>query len=352
MNLQKSPPSIGGEISGSGHRLSTCIDWLQVDFRGTSQNGINLTIKDTYKSTLVFHKLFEIWQNNYYIASLVNKPIADFLPKDMNLIKLLNKELYYFKPCARLNEIGEKIGLIALQPSRIDLAIDFNSFAYGYLPQTLISDFFQDKYLKIGIRKWVIDGEQKIIPQSKDSIQYNSNITHYLKFSKPDCNVDTYLYNKSKEMLEVKKKPWIIEQWKRAGLNINKDIWRLEFSLHNPRFIVRDNLTGITERFNWLRLDDKKYLNNVLNILINKYFDFRKNTYIKDIRAMPKVKLFSNIKDTSITWDRSDSIEGKKGDKLFLKKLNQLNDEVRNIYTDIENSAETVINYFKVTRDI
>ena len=65
---------------------------------------------------------------------------------------------------------------------------------------------------------------------------------------KPESNVDTYLYNKTKEMQDKKYKPWIVEAWKRAGIDTSKDVWRLEFSLHNPRFIVRDNITGITER--------------------------------------------------------------------------------------------------------
>jgi hypothetical protein len=228
-----------------------------------------------------------------------------------------------------------------LQPCRIDLAIDFNYFAYGFHPGTLISNFFNNKFLKVGMTKYIINGNQE-----------KFNKTHYLKFTKKECNVDVYLYNKSKELREVKNKPWIVETWKRAGLDISKDVWRLEFSLHNPRFIVRDNKTGITNRFNWLMLDNKEYLNTVINSLINKYFDFRRNTYIKDRKAMPKVQLFMGINDTTITWDRSPSIESDKADKLFLKKLGLLNDEVRDIYTDIEKNTVSVINYFKISRGL
>ncbi len=336
---RKSPPSIGAEISAYQHRCSSCIDWLQIDSRGIPQIMGKYDLKDTYKSTLVFKKLYEITDKNYYIASLVSLPIAKFLPYDLNLIKLLNKELYWNKPCYRLNDIINNLDLIPYQPARIDLAIDFNNFAYGFKPETLIRNFFNDKFLKVGIGNWIINGKQN-----------KTNETHYLKFTTSNCNVDTYLYNKSKEMREKKLKPWIIEKWKQSKLDITKDIWRLEFSLHNPRFIVKDNITGITNKFNWLLLDNKEYLNNVLNVLINKYFDFRKNTYIKDIRKMPKVKLFTNIKDTSIIWERSDSIESNKGDRMFLKKMKDLNNEVRDIYTDLERDTESIINYFKETR--
>jgi hypothetical protein len=337
----KPPLSIGAEISGRSHHLTTCCDWLQIDSRGMLQNAENYTLVDTHKSTLVFHKLFEIFEKEHRIASLVNTPIAKFLPHDMNLVKLLNNELYYFKPSFRLNKIIQELSLFALQPSRIDLAVDFNSFAFGFTPQNLIKSFFNDKFCKVGITKYVIDGEQ-----------VGHNITHYLKFHKPNCNVDVYLYNKSKEMREVKHKPWIVEHWKRGGLDLTKDVWRLEFSMHNPRFIVKDNISGYTDRFNWLRLDEKNYLNTVINVLINKYFDFRRNTGIKDIKSMPKVQLFTNIKDTTMIWDRSDTKESNKADLYFLKKLHQLNNEVRDLYTDIEKDTNSVINYFKETRGL
>jgi hypothetical protein len=340
-NCQKSPLSIKAEISGYRHRSVTCLDWLQMDSRGTIQISEKYPIKDTYKSTLVFKKLYEIHNHNFYVASLVSQPIASFLPRDLNLIKMLNKELYYYRPCFRLNTIIHEIGLLPLQPSRIDLAIDFNHFAYGFKPETLIYNFFNNKFLKVGMTNYIINGNQE-----------KFNKTHYLKFTKKDCNVDVYLYNKSKELREVKNKPWIAEMWKRAGLDLSKDVWRLEFSLHNPRFIVRDNVTGITDRFNWLMLDNKEYLNTVIYSLINKYFDFRRNTYIKDRKAMPKVKLFMGINDTTITWDRSASMVSNKADKLFLKKLGLLNDEVREIYTDIEKDTNSVINYFKITRGL
>jgi len=67
---------------------------------------------------------------------------------------------------------------------------------------------------------------------------------------------------------------------------------------------------------------------------------------------MPKVQLFIGINDTTITWDRSSSIESDRADKLFLKKLGMLNDEVRDIYTDIEKNTTSVINYFKISRGL
>lgn len=335
------PLSIAEDFSGYQHKVNTCIDWMQIDSRGVIQKCDGNDLKDTGKSTPVFKKIYEFWQQNYYVASIVSEPIMKELPQNLNLIKLINRELYYYKPVERINKISNSIGLLPYRPSRIDFAIDFNTFLGGYKPDTLIKDFFKCKYLKKGHTRFIIQGNQ-------------TNITtpHYLKFSQKHSNVDTYLYNKSKELVEVKNKPWIRKAWENAGFDTTQDVWRLEFAVHNPRFNFINKTTGESGIFNYVMLDDKEYLNNVIGSLINKYFDFRRNTGIKEIADMPKVKLFHFINDFTIQFDKNTAEETDRGDRLFLRKLKELNNEIRkdNIY--LSDNAVSIINYFKKTRQI
>ena len=337
----KPPPSIGADFSGFKHYCSTCIDWLQIDSRGTLKNSHFFITLDTEKKTSVFNKLYQIYENNNYVASIVSEPIEDFLPTDLNLIKLINKELYYQNPIQRIISLSLDHNLTPWRPSRIDIAIDFNTFLGGYLPQNLIKDFFKCKYLKTGTTDFIIQGKQE-----------TTQNLHYLKFHKKDSNVDTYLYNKSKEMREVKNKPWITERWEKCGIDMTKDVWRLEFAIHNPHFCYTNKETGEQKQFNYLGLDDQNYLNEILRVLISKYFDFRINTGIKEKRDMPKLKLFHNIKDIKLDFDRPLTKESNKADRNFIKKLKELNNEVREISLNLGTASDELITYYKKTRRI
>ena len=341
MEKVKSPLSIGVEISGYRFHHSTTLDWLQVDFRGYSEKSQYLDIKDTYKKTSVFNKVYEIREKKVYIASMVNEPIEDFLPANMNLIKLINRELYYGKPISNLLSIGLDLKLTNHAASRIDFAIDFNTFLYGYKPITFIKDFINGKILKRGLRRGNI-----AFDYSKEEM------LHEIKFMKKDSNMSVKLYNKTKEMREVKNKPYIIESWINNDLDITKDVWRLEFSIHLPKFSITDKDTGEISKFDYTKLDSKVYMNTVINALISKYFDFRYNTNIKDISDMPRVKLFPFPTSYSVAFERNEAKSSTAKDVKFLSMLQSVNNEVREIRPYLSHNIDELVSYYENTRQL
>lgn len=338
--LKANPPlSIGVELSGSRFHHSTSLDWLQVDFRGYFENSKYLEIKDTYKKTSVFNKVYEIREKNNYIASMVNEPIEAFIPKNMNLIKLINRELYYGKPVSNLIAIGLDLKLVNYAASRIDFAIDFNTFLFGYKPVTFIKDFINGKIIKRGLKRGSVSFDYQ-----KDSM------LHEIKFMKKDAKMSIKLYNKSKEMREVKNKPYIVESWIREGLDLTKDVWRLEFSIHLPKFSITNKETKEIHKFNYKLLDDKMYLNTVINALISKYFDFRYDTKVKDIRDKPRVKLFPFPTAYSVAFERCQAKSTTQKDVKFLSMLQSVNNEVREIRPYLSHNIDELVSYYEHTR--
>ena len=338
---KKQPLSIRVEIFPKENLSIPTLDWLQFMFVGQFQESENFEDKPLDYGTRSFVNVIEVWQGKWRRATIVNEPKSILLRPDMNLIKIDNRELYWHNPVKRLLEIGEDHNLKYEKASRIDIAIDFNLFAFNLHPDTVIKNFFNDKFLKQGMSSYVINGNQK-----------KQNITHYLKFQSAKCPVSAYLYNKTKELRDVKKKNYIIKHWADNGLDTTKDVWRLEFSIHSHNFIMKNKNTKEREKFEPLRLDEPAYLRQVLYALIDKYWIFRKRDKHKKIYQMPQVKFFNKIDHTfQMQFLREDKDAGR-SDIIFLNKLRDLNNECRASDKHHQQAAQEIEDYYKVSRNL
>ena len=199
----------------------------------------------------------------------------------------------------------------------------------------------ENKYIKKGHSSFQCMGKQE-----------TNHLFHYLKFSKPNSNIQAYLYNKSKELREVKKKNYIIEHWQKNGLDTTKDVWRLEFAIHNPKFNITDTKTGEVQQFNPMLLDNENYLKIVTQILINKYWDFRIDNGTTVTSRMKKLKLFENITERFLISYSSQTPDTTRADRQFLNKLKDLNNECRALANAEAYSTNIIVNYFKKTRKL
>ena len=335
------PLSITGDFQTSKHIAIPCLDWLQFNFEGMFLKSPFFDCAKLDYSTRTFKNIYEISKGKWRKATIVNEPLSSIIPPKTNLIKLDNRELYWKLPVKRIMEIGSAHQLNYHCASRIDIAIDFNTFFGNRDPAKFIADFMQNKFIKKGHNSFNCMGKQE-----------NKFLFHYLKFSKPNSNIQAYLYNKSKELREVKKKNYIIEHWEKNGLDITKDIWRLEFAIHNPKFNITDKHTGEVQLFNPMLLDNENYLKIVSKILINKYWDFRINNTTKVISRMQKLKLFENVTDRYLISYSSETPDTTKSDRQFLNKLKDLNNECRALANSEAYSTNIIVNYFKKTRKL
>ncbi len=335
------PLSITVEILPKQNTSIPTLDWLQFNFDGTFEESKKYESKYLQMSTRIFKNIIEVWQKKWRRATIVNQPFSSVIPPNTNLIKLDNRELYYTHPVNRLIEIGASYNLKYKSCSRIDIALDFNCFYNNLHPATMINNFLTNKFIKVGMKTFIVQGKQS------DNLD-----CHYLKFTSKKATISAYLYNKSKELRDVKKKNYIIKHWEDSGLNTNIDVWRLEFSIHTNKFNIINKNTGNIEQFDALLLDNEFYRKQLLTALINKYWNFKYKDNHKKIAQKKDVKFFTNISNAyDIQFLREDKDTGR-ADLIFYNKLKDVNNEVREISKYLTASTNSILSYYEESRNI
>lgn len=329
------------------------IDWLQLNCRAISGyyyiNEPDYVIKPTDIRTRHFLKIDELFLNDRKIATIAREPSSQVLDKNIILIKFENWLLY----CKDLKHIVintlNKINFVCVNITRFDLALDFQYFQNNLYPEKLINKFISNKYLKKG------KGKGTLI------FNHNYNVSkEYIKFGSNQSDICYYLYNKTKELNEVKNKPYIQDCWHENNFDKNKNTWRLEFSLKNSNINIFNECTGELDQIrngkeinlNYF-LDEKFYI-EFFWALVNKYFVFYKNTGTGKKCRMPEINLFNDFSVTKNMQYITNKIENGRSDKIFLNKINSLNDELRNIYRDNEllQKQKDLIKHFVASRNL
>lgn len=237
-------------------------------------------------------------------------PYSPIIPKNTVMIKVANRYLYrpnwnieFLNFCLACNITPKSI-------SRIDICCDFESFDNNLHPEALMKGFLNNKYLKMGQSKYSLEGQQG-----------NGQQFSYLRFGKRENEVSSYLYNKSKELKEVKDKPYIRDQWDQCGIGQNKDVWRLEVSLRTTQLRTIVQSTGEILRLDLDFITTKGVLENIYNAVILKYFHFKINDNQKQKRRMKDLVLFKGISTTLEMKIINDKPQTNRMDKIVVKKI-------------------------------
>lgn len=294
------------------------IDWLQLHCHGVISENKKYVLKQLNYSTRTFKTIHDVFLNGEYIASIVSDPVSKIINPKTVIVKIINKQLYspYLK--SLVMSLIEDFNLYFIGITRLDICSDFNYFKNGKYPETLINDFMTLKIRKVGQTKGKCHFEQK------KSMHYET-----LSFGTHNSVIRCYLYNKTKELNDVKMKPYIIDNWKASGLDINKNVWRLEFSIKGNSLKLVDESSGVIEKLTLDNIFDRQFLTNLFYSLQYSYFRFKQPTGDKNISRCPDVELFQNY---PFTWKRlfiNESTDGTRADKIFIRKLDDLNNEIR-----------------------
>ena len=195
-------------------------DGWHVEMReyGTPQYKEMFTI---YSDNTKLHPLYEVRRCPYSIKQ--NGGIFD--ANDCH-IRLSNYECYKPNCVEKLQEFFLRYGLIPQSISRIDICLDVLSCDDGTDMEQFIHDYILEKYYKLHISKIAPHGPEVngsfFNAHGKEAMykrEYNS-----IKWGSPTSAISVKIYNKTQEMAEIKNKPYILEQWKSAGLINNEDI--------------------------------------------------------------------------------------------------------------------------------
>lgn len=316
------------------------IDWLQLSANGILQaensveNSVTMVLKDF--QTRHFKKVAEVFDGSLKIGTIMYEPHSKVLARDLHVFKLDNQFCYRENPIKYSCDILRKIGLTPKGITRLDLAIDFVRFDYrNTLPEDFIKRFLSGRYLKLGeMRKYKLMGQQNEKNHTFD----------YLRFGSNTSPISVYMYNKSKEMREVRMKPYISDQWHKDGLSdTESDIWRLEITLKGNRMRMIDKQTAEIINVTIDKLyKDNTILERLFNAILSKYFRFKLNDGKANKSRMNDIILFDDIyhcpDDIVIDRDKKDHT---RSDKIFVRKMESANNELREKVM-IENNNENI----------
>lgn len=291
------------------------IDWLSIycncdnDFKEVNKEHPLFDVQTSAYGTPQFANAGFIVdkRNNRHVAHVQWNPRAKILTAGAVIIKFANSSLYN----VHLDEFIHEIMSMHLQfksISRLDIALDFNRFDNGWGVHDFILKFLNGDIRRKGKGKFTTYGEQSFAGLTYTGLQFGSKTS--------DAN--TYCYNKTKELNQVKDKPHIRETWRLNGLNLQQDVWRLEVSLKTEGLRFMNGLTG--EAMDYTQLDTLGDCSSLFWAYVDKLFCFTFPGSNNNVSRQDIVPLFnhdSEIKRKVWNFHNSSNIS----DRIFIKKL-------------------------------
>ena len=213
------------------------VDWVECycveqDFFGTPDYYRNLgyIVKEHDYGTRMYKQVFDVFAPNnrplYHITrdpySVRGREKGGIFPIGACHIKVQNNLLYNDDWCVELLAFLIDNHYEFKCISRIDLCCDLQQFADGTLPKTLVAGYFAGKYHKVNQPNFTAHGVDN---------EYGLKIYNSVSWGSKNSSVSSIIYNKSKELKEVKDKPYIRDQWTQAGFDPKKTTWRIELKI-------------------------------------------------------------------------------------------------------------------------
>ena len=321
-----------GQIKGNIKLIN--IDWLQFAVINKKKTLKKANwIKKDYQTRL-FTDVYEYISHDTVFFEMVCNPKSKIINENLCIIKVSN-EILYHPDCHKYIEyllIEEEF--IYNNMTRLDLCCDFAKFDNEMYPDEFIYNFFIAKYLKNNKTHCKLEFEQTFM-----------TIPEYIKFGSGYSAVSAYLYNKSKEFRDVKHKAYITEMWEKNGLKSNCDMWRLEFSIKEFNTVLTDKDTGQQFKIDLNFITDFNNILSLFTALYVKYFDIRINDGKCNKSRMKRIQLFE-FEDVNTCWlSERENLDTDRSDKIMIKKLHNMQNEIRAIKGDYELEIEAVKEY-------
>lgn len=325
-----------------------------------SENSSNNSIKHNVKT-----------QYNYHYATILTNPVSSVIDRRGALVKLSNRELYQPDFSYTFVNFLALYRLKYKSISRLDLCYDCNDFAGKMSPRRLINSFLSGKFLKNGQPSYTLQGdtstdkrEQLVTaivgalrdqsPEDEIDVKRiiqtvvnerikrtddnrctvrgsarNVRDINYIAFGSRSSSVCSYMYDKTKELREVKDKPYIRQLWKLNGLDDSRDVWRVEISIKSDAKTLLKTDTGEIFTINTDMLKLQTDIESLFYVYAAKYFDFRINNLTKNKSRMKSVPIFEHMPTITTRPIRLTLRQDvTKSDKIFLRKLVNIENEV------------------------
>lgn len=221
--------------------------------------------------------------NDIEVGTLAYEPRSKQIPAARCLFKLANARLYEQDPVHLLSHFLIEASIKYHGITRLDIAYDSNDFYGGLLATSLIRGYMDSRFLKVGLRDaWAfVKGSNGAAASSVES----------LTFGRAGQAVQVVLYNKSRELAEVADKPYIRDLWQHSGLDLGRDVWRVEIRLRGKGLEMVQLETGQPFRVTLHTLCSDTIVAMLFHAAAAKYFQWYRNDGRKKVQNNPPLKV-------------------------------------------------------------
>ena len=357
------------------------VDWLQ-----TFNHAAPLEEKTYYLGTLkyqvtkknhetpLFLDVFEIRHNKMLVATILQRPRTSVMHPNTTTLKLENRILYSEQYVDMLYNINRALGLQYKGITRLDLCYDCNALAGGRSVSRFLRDFMLAEPLKKG--HIIRSGSSRFSAHGTRQHSSIAKITS-MRWGSPNNDITAYCYDKTLEMVEVKKKPWILEMWEKNGLQfdvdwesvesltpketrykknmglmgeyVKKQVWRFEISITAHGKDIVDMSTGELFKLSPRYMENRDHIRRLFFVYAAKAFDFRINDGCTRIRDYKPLQIFeTNYQPTAKPYHVCKSADTGRTEKICYNRLKKLSEEYNGLAEVYQDSLQKAMQFLSV----
>ena len=264
------------------------IDWLSVGGKGILPDNERFAVVRQEKGTNIFAFWGKIYYNERYFGDLLQNPHSKILHPQTFNIRVANEWFYNSNFLTILRDfLGESLYNDA-HLIRLDVAVDSDQHIFGFSREIYMDALASNRWLLLG--------------RAKQSVYFghgDSLVVDTVTIGKRSGGVTMTWYDKSKELKEVKPKPYISDVWVMAGFDVDR-VNRIEASFNFNAILALHAETGLLARPTLADIEDSKYCLSLWASAIERRFDVRVFSSDSNKSRWPRIELqLSNFVTTS-----------------------------------------------------
>lgn len=228
-----------------------------------------------------------------YCADILAVPRSTMLNSNIVLVKIHNRFLYSQNYIKLLYNICATFKLSIKGLTRLDLCYDCNSFHLGLKPHKFIKEFVTAEFdspryiYKVGAKQFRVYGGKSVSSATKFS---------GIEFGSGKSSKRCYIYDKTRELAEVKDKPWIRQYWQENGLisDSKTHVYRAEISIKCDGMDLLNMSTGELFKLSPEYLKSQPAIEKLFHFYAARMFRFHRKGKHTRVRDYDRIELFEN----------------------------------------------------------
>lgn len=289
------------------------LDWLQIycylhsELKDYADTDLKVSVKDFPTPQFLMKADVSLRVDGALLpfCQILFKPRTSVLPGRAAQVKIENRALYESNLMPRISYVFSRLDIEYRSLSRVDVYLDCNRYYGGKRPSLLVSEYVKQKILKIGINRgylnfanygYMISNGSRKVPAG---FHVGSPQWTGITWGSKDY-IQTQIYDKTRELREQKYKPYIVDAWQRAGLDIS-NVWRTEMRIMSRGKGIQLLESGDLFALGAFEIANEARVRDLFLSFAERQLRFVYRDYHAKRQQMRPVKLFNHVADYEVS---------------------------------------------------